>query len=455
MQVLPSSEISYRRIWDLSWPTILANVCVPLIGATNIAVMGRMSDPKYIGGVALGVVVLQCIYWSFSFLRKGTTGITSQAFGRGDKEGVFAALVRSLLIAFILSVIVIALQQLISWFAFGILNGSEEVESLAKEYFNIRIWGSFATTGNYVMLGWLYGIQRPKLALILRVLMNIINIPLAIYLALTLDWRVAGAAYSALISNYLIFALSLILVIPILKEYFADTNNQNKIDFSFLKSVIHKSHLQQVFRINGDIFVRTVLVFSAFSWFTSAGASQGDLVLAANTILINLFWFISYALDGFANAAETLVGQAVGAKDLSMFDLTIRRSSFMALMFALIFALVYFLWGDCLLGFLTNIETVKCEAMIYMPWLVLMPLTGIACFQLDGIYTGTTSTGDMRNMMILSFMIYALAIIFLPKFLANHGLWLALHIFLIVRGISLAIPYKAMRDKTFTLMRAN
>ncbi len=447
MQTLPLSGISYKRIWDLSWPTILANICVPLVGATNIAVMGRLPDPKYIGGVALGVVVLQCIYWSFSFLRKGTTGITSQAFGRGDKEGVFAALVRSLLLAFILSVIVIALQQVIVWFAFAILHGSEEVESLAKEYFNIRVWGTFATTGNYVMLGWLYGIQRPKLALVTRVLMNIINIPLAIYLALDLHWNVAGAAYSALISNYLIFILSLLLVIPILREYFADVNG--KINYSFLKDVIHRSHLERVFRINSDIFVRTVLVFSAFSWFTAAGASHGDLVLAANTILINLFWFISYALDGFANAAETLVGQAVGAKDLNMFDLTIRRSSFMALIFALLFAVVYFLSGDYLLGFLTNIETVKNEAMIYMPWLVFMPLTGIACFQLDGIYTGTTSTDDMRNMMILSFVIYAIAIIFLPNIFGNHGLWLALHIFLIVRGISLAIPYKSMRMKTF------
>ena len=453
MQLAPSSQISYRRIWDLSWPIILANVCIPLVGATNIAVMGRMSDPKFIGGVALGVVVLQCIYWSFSFLRKGTTGITSQAFGQGDTEGVFAALFRSMLIAFILSVLVTILQSLISWFAFTILQGSEEVESLAKEYYNIRIWGSFATMGNYVLLGWFYGIQRPKQALILRILMNALNIPLAIYFVMFLHWGVAGAAYSALISNYFVFILSFFAVIPIMREFSANT--QGKISLNFLKQVIHRSHLEKVFRINGDIFVRTVLVYAAFSWFSAAGASQGDLVLAANTILINLFWFISYALDGFANAAETLVGQAVGARDLEMFDMTIKKSGYMALVFSMLCALVYFIFGDFLLDCLTNLESVKNEAMIYMPWLVLMPLTGIWCFQLDGIYTGTTSTNEMRNMMVLSFIIYALAIIFLPNFLANHGLWLALHVFLIVRGITLAIPYKSMRIKTFAIMRAN
>ncbi len=449
MQVYPPSNISYKRIWDLTWPIIFANICIPLVGATNIAVMGRMSDPKFIGGVALGVVVLQCIYWSFSFLRKGTTGITSQAFGQGDTEGVFAALFRSLLIAFILSLIVTALQGVISWFAFSILNGSQEVENLAKEYYDIRIWGSFATMGNYVLLGWFYGIQRPKEALLFRILMNALNIPLAIYFVLYLHWGVAGAAYSALISNYFVFILSLFAVIPIMKEFSADKNG--KISFNFLKHVIHRSHLERVFRINGDIFVRTVLVYAAFSWFSAAGASEGDLVLAANTILINLFWFISYALDGFANAAETLIGQSVGARDQKMFDEAVRKTSLMSLFFAFVFALIYFVFGDFLLGCLTTLDTVKNEAMIYMPWLVLMPLTGIACFQLDGIYTGTTSTGDMRNMMIVAFLIYAVAIIYLPHLLANHGLWLALHVFLVVRAISLAIPFKKMRTESFKI----
>lgn len=433
-------EISYKRVWSLAWPIILANITIPLIGATNIAVMGHLKSPKFIGGVALSVVVLQCIYWSFAFLRKGTTGVTAQAFGAGDMPAVFAALFRSLLIAISLGTIVIILQKPISWIAFAVLNGSEEVESLAKIYYDIRIWGSIATMGNYVMLGWFYGIQKPKLALSLRVAMNALNIPLAIYLVLGLKMEVAGAAWAAFASHIFVFVISLIAAaVLFLKEM---KTEDGKIDWAFVEIVKDKAHLFRVFKINSDFFVRTILVFFAFSWFTAKGAKQGDLVLAANTVLINLFWFISYALDGFSNAAETLVGQSIGAQNKEMFDKTVKKTTVMAGYFAIAFCLVYWAFDDILLHWMTNLPEVKNAALDFMPWLVFMPIVGIWCFQLDGIYIGATETRIMRDMMIISFAAYALAINLLTLFMGNHGLWLALHIFMAVRAITLFVHFK-------------
>ncbi|MDA0771730.1 MAG: MATE family efflux transporter [Cyanobacteria bacterium] len=443
------TQINYQRIWNLAWPIILANITIPLIGATNIAVMGRMPSPVYIGAVALGVVVLQCIYWSFSFLRKGTTGVTAQAYGAQNYPEIYLSLARALLLAFSLGIIVIIFQELISWLAFNVfLNGSEEVEALAKEYFGIRIWGSVATLGNYVMLGWFYGVQRPKLALVLRIAMNALNIPLAIYMVLGLKWGVAGAAWSALISHHFVFIISIIAAFILAKKELSMTHGQ--IDWSFLKGVLESSKLTRLFKINIDLFIRTVLLFIAFAWFTSAAASRSDLALAVNTVLLNLFWFVSYALDGFANAAEALIGQAFGAKNIEAFNQTVKKTSQMGLAFAVLFALVYFFFGESLLSLLTNLDSVKIEAMKYMPWLIAIPITGIAAFQFDGIYIGLTHTRVLRDMMMISFALYALAVTLLPQYWGNHGLWLALHLFLIIRGLSLLIPFNSMKAKLFS-----
>jgi MATE family multidrug resistance protein len=441
-----SQEISYGRVWSLAWPIILSNISIPLIGATNIAVVGRMDSPIFIGAVALGVVVLQCIYWSFAFLRKSTTGVTSQAYGAGDSNGVYAALFRSLLLAFALGFIVTCLQVPIAKIAFWLLQGTEEVEVLAQEYFHIRIWSSVATMSNYVLLGWFYGIQRPKTALAFRVAMNILNIPLAIFLVLTLGWGVAGAAWAAFFSHFFVFILSLSIALYIMYQ---DIKSDSGLDWSFINDLKDQIKLIRVFRLNGDIFVRSVLVFIAFSWFTGEGAKQGDTLLAANAILLNLFWFISYALDGFSNAAEALVGQALGAKNSKMFDKAVRITTVMAGVFAIIFALIYAVEAKFFLSLLTSLEEVKILAYEYLPWLIFMPIIGIWCFQIDGIYLGITRTKILRNMMLVSFIVYAMSIIFLPKLFANHGLWLSLHIFMVIRALTLWLPYGKIRKELF------
>jgi MATE family multidrug resistance protein len=443
-------NISYSRVWFLAWPIILANLTIPLIGATNVAVVGRLQSPIYIGAVALGVLVLQCIYWSFAFLRKSTTGVTAQAFGEGDKAGVFAALFRSLIIATSLGLLVTILQKPIEFIAFKIIHGSEEVEAIAKVYFRIRVWGSIATMSNYVFLGWFYGIQKPKLALCLRIMMNLLNIPLAIYLALTLKMGVNGVAWAAFWSQHFVCFLSYIAAFVILFEHLKkDLSSNFKFDMNFLKLIFDRVKFTRLYKLNTDIFFRTLLVFFAFSWFTSKSASSSDLVLATNSVLINLFWFISYALDGFSNSAETLVGQAIGAGKVEMYRRAVKVTFVMSLVFALIFVLSYAFAGNFLVSVLTDLNSIQELAKEYMIWLVFIPIIGIPCFELDGIFFGATKTRVMRDMMFISFVVYALAMLVLPKVFANHGLWMALYIFLLVRAFTLYIHLPKIEKENF------
>ncbi len=442
--------MQYLKVWNLAWPIILANISIPLIGATNVAVMGRLPSPLYIGGVSLGVIVLQCIYWTFAFLRKSTTAITAQAYGARNNNEVVLSLCRGLLIAMLLGLLTVVLQYPIKYIGFEILQGSEEVERLAKIYFDIRNIGAFANYGNYVVLGWLYGIQRTKFALFLRVIINVINIPLAIFFVSALHMDVDGVAYSALISNVAIFFFSLLQVFYIAKKLIQDQyGSLTHFLQTNLGELFHKKQITELFHVNSDIFLRTVVLYCAFSWFTAASASQGDILLAINTVLLNLFWFISYSLDGFANAAETLVGQAIGAKNHHDFDKAVLITTQLSIVFALCFTISYLILEPYLIGMLTNIPSIQAASHEYFIWLALLPITGIWCFQFDGIYTGATQTKTLRNMMAICFVVYAIAIIYLPRIYANHGLWLSLHIFMIARGISLYLPYRKIRASLF------
>ncbi len=440
-------DITISKVWNLVWPILIANLSIPLIGATNVAVMGRMPSPIYIGAVALGVIIFQSIYWGFAFLRSGTTGVTSQAYGAGDSRHVVIALIRSLIVAFIVGFAVIALQRPIAWIAFLLIEGSSEVETLARDYFDVRIWGTFASLGNYALLGWFYGIQKPKLALILRVAMNLLNIPLAIFLALHLAWGVKGTAFSAITSNYVILIAGLLFAIAHIKKLHHD--GEFKFDADFFEELKHPEQLFRIFKLNSDIFIRTIFVFLVFSWFTGLGAKQGDLVLAANAILINLYWFISYALDSCSNAAEALVGASVGARDENMFHKAIKICTRMAIAFSILFSLIYLALGKVFISWLSVDAGVRTVAEQYLPWLIFMPLIAVACFQLDGIFLGSTQTRTMRNMMCIAFGIFCISILILPKYLGNNGLWLSLYLYLIARAVTLYFPFKNLRSKIF------
>lgn len=427
-----TNSINYLKVWNLSWPIILANVSIPMIGATNIAVLGHLESKDFIAAVALGVVALQFIYWGFSFLRKVTTGLTAQAYGAKQDEERIHILIRNLIIAVFLGLIIILLKDIISDITFFFLDSKPELEKLAIKYFKIRIWAAPAVFCNYVILGWLYGSQKPQTALFLRVGMNLLNIALALYLVIALKMNIYGVAYAAIVSQISFCIIGLIVSLSLIK-----TKLKDLVSRETQKLILEFSKLKKTFSLNNDIFIRTVLIFIAFSWFTAKGAKQGESILASNTVLLNLFWFLSYALDGFSNAAEALVGEAHGQKSEKAFKKSIKVTTVFAICFALLFSLTYFCFGKNIISLLTNLEEIKAIAFQYLPWMILMPLVSIWCFQLDGIFLGATETKSMRNMMIISFGVYALAMLTLPKYIDNHGLWLSMVIFMIVRGLTL------------------
>ncbi len=427
-----NKDISYLKVWNLSWPIILANISIPMIGATNIAVLGHLESSEFIAAVALGVVALQFINWGFSFLRKVTTGLSAQAFGADNNEELLHILIRNLLVAIILGLIIVILQKPISDITFYFLDGSPELEALAADYFRIRIWATPAVFCNYVILGWLYGSQKPKLALLLRVGMNLLNIALALSLVLIYKLNIYGVAYAAIVSQTSFCLIGLLSIFYIVKD-----DLKKYLGNESTKLLLEMNKLKKLFSLNNDIFIRTILIFIAFSWFTAKGAKQGDLVLASNTVLLNLFWFLSYALDGFSNAAEALVGEALGQKSQSKLKQCIKVTTLFAVNFALVFSLLYLVFGENIVSLLTNLSEVKNEAFKYLIWIIIMPIVSIWCFQLDGIFLGATATRSMRNMMIISFGVYFLSMKTLPSLIGNHGLWLSMIVFMAARGISL------------------
>ena len=262
--------------------------------------------------------------------------------------------------------------------------------------------------------------------------MNLLNIALALYLVIALKMNIYGVAYAAIVSQISFCIIGLIVSLSLIK-----TKLKDLVSRETQKLILEFSKLKKTFSLNNDIFIRTVLIFIAFSWFTAKGAKQGESILASNTVLLNLFWFLSYALDGFSNAAEALVGEAHGQKSEKAFKKSIKVTTVFAICFALLFSLTYFCFGKNIISLLTNLEEIKAIAFQYLPWMILMPLVSIWCFQLDGIFLGATETKSMRNMMIISFGVYALAMLTLPKYIDNHGLWLSMVIFMIVRGLTL------------------
>ena len=420
------------RLWRLAAPVILSNISVPLLGAVDTAVMGHLPDPAFLGGVALGALVFDYIYWGFGFLRMGTTGLVAQAHGAGDADEVRAVLARGALLVAGLALLVLALQGPLIRLAFDLLDASPRVDALARSYVRIRIWGAPAALLTYVVLGWLFGLQRMMAALTLTVVANGLNIILDLVFVLGLGWGIEGVALATLIAEWTSAALGLWLIARHLARLGGGWRRHRILD---------RARIAALLRVNRDIFVRTLLLISAFAWFTAQSARMGDVTLAANAVLLNFQTFMAYALDGFANAAEALVGEALGRGARARLRRAVVVSSRWALAFALGFTMVYLVLGEVLIAALTNIVEVRDMAALYLPWVVASPLISVWSFQLDGIFIGATRGSEMRNGMILSFALYiAVSWVTIPRW-GNHGLWLALILFLAARGVTLALWY--------------
>ena len=422
----------HRDIWRLAGPIILSNLSTPLLGAVDTAVMGHLPDAAYLGAVAVGSVIFSFLYWGFGFLRMGTTGFTAQAHGAGDDAELRACLGRPLLLGTGLGLLLILLQWPIGAVAFALLDASAQVESYAGTYFAIRIWSAPFALINYAVLGWLLGTQRARHALLLQVALNGVNIGLDLLFVVGLGYTIAGVAAASLIAEIVAAGLGLSLCMQLLHRAGGRWSWARLTD---------RARLVALLRVNRDIFIRTLSLISAFAYFTAQGARIGETTLAANAILMQLQNVLSFGLDGFAHAAEILVGSAVGARDRRAFSAAVRTATVWAFGLAAVFSAVLALGGTSIVGLYTDLPEVRATALNYLPWMIASPFVSVWAFQLDGIFIGATRTRAMRNAMLISVAFYLAAVWTLVPWFGNHGLWLALLFFLGLRGITLGFAY--------------
>ncbi len=423
----PAPAISHRSVLALALPIMLSNVSTPLLGAVDTAVVGQIPDPAYIGAVALGSLIFTFVFWAFGFLRMGTTGLTAQALGAADADGMVDCLGRSLLIALAVGGVLVLLQWPIRELAFALLDGSARVEALARAYFDVRIWAAPATLANYALLGWFIGRGRTGIGLVLQLVLNIVNMLLDVFFVLGLGWDVRGVAAGTLIAEYCAAGVGSVIALRQVRGM--------EGHWSFAR-LTNWQQLRRTLVVNGDIMVRSLALIFVMVWFMAQGAQQGDERLAANAVLMQFISVSAYFLDGLAFAAEALVGRAIGAAQRSGLVAAARLTSLWAVIVSAMLSTALLLAGDGLIDLLSVDAGVRTAARVYLPWAALAPLAGMCAFQLDGIFIGATRTADMRRAMLFSLLVF-MAAWWLLRPWGNHGLWAALHVHYLARAASL------------------
>ena len=427
--------LTHRRVWALAGPIILSNISVPLVGAVDTAVVGHLPEPDSIGAVALGALIFTFLFWGFGFLRMGTTGFIARAYGANDEQALSDTLLRVLMLAVALGLFVIALGYPLIQFALYLLDSSENIESLATSYATIRIWSAPATLLIYVFTGVFIGLHNMRYVFVLQLVMNSVNVLLDLLFVLVFDMGVEGVALATLIAEYLAVLLGFwLLRNPMAKAY-------RQLNWTRL---LEHSAILALMKANGDIFIRTLCVVFSFGYFTAQSASMGDVILAANAILMHLQSLLAYALDGFAHAVEALVGSAYGGGKQTQFKRAVKLTTIWGLVCALLISLVFWLFGGFILQWFTSIDAVLITATKYYPWTIIAPIVAIWSSQLDGIFIGTGYTREMRNAMIVSMLMYFGLLAILVPMLGNHGLFLSLTLFMILRALTLCYYYPSI-----------
>jgi MATE family multidrug resistance protein len=426
--------LTHRAVLTIAIPVVVSNVSTPLLGLVDTGVVGRIPDPAYIGAVAIGALVFTFVFWAFGFLRMGTTGLTAQALGAEDPDEVAACIARALLLSAAVGAALISLQWPIREIAFALLEGSAHVEGLARAYFDIRIWAAPATLANYALLGWFIGLGRTDVALVLQLVLNVTNIALDALFVLGFGWDVRGVALGTLIAEFVAAAVGLAVAIRHLR---------GQTRAWTLRAALEPARLARTVAVNGDIMIRSLALVFVFVWFMARGARQGDVVLAANAVLMQFISTAAYFLDGLAFAAEALVGRAVGAARRAAFLAAARITTWWAAGFAVVLSAVLVIGGPFFIDTLTVDEQARAAARTYLPWAAAAPLLGVWAFQLDGIFIGATRTADMRNAMLASLAIFIAGWWLLAPY-GNHGLWAALYVHYLARIATLSYYYPAL-----------
>jgi len=422
---------THLGVLAIAVPVMLSNVSTPLIGVVDTAVVGQLPEPAYIGAVAVGSLIFTFVFWAFGFLRMGTTGLTAQAGGADDVDEVAATLGRALLVAAGVGVALIALQWPIRETAFFLVGGSARVEALARGYFDIRIWAAPATLANYALLGWFIGLGRTDIGLVLQLVLNVTNIALDALFVLGFGWDVRGVAIGTVSAEYVAAALGLALA----ARHLASIGGH--IAFARL---VDRARLRRTIVVNSDIMLRSLALIMVFVWFMAQGARQGDVILAANAVLMHFTSVAAFFLDGLAFAAEALVGQSIGARHRAGLVTAVRITTVWAVAVAIVVVAILWLTGAAIIDAMTVDPAARAAAREYLPWAVASPLLGVWAFQLDGIFIGATCTAEMRNAALAMLAIYLAAWwLFVP--LGNHGLWAALYVHYVARILTLLAYY--------------
>jgi len=419
---------------------VLANSAVPLLGLVDTAVIGHTGTVQGLGAIALGAIVFNFAYWSFGFLRMGTTGFTAQASGAGDEAEVRATLGRALLLAGLLGATLLVLQGAVIGVALALLGPTDEVGALTRAYFGVRIWGAPASLAMFALLGTFVGLGRTDLLLRTQIVLNGLNIGLDVLFAGVLGWGVQGIALGTAVAEWTTCALAMGLAYRVLRGRHVDGD-----PFWSWARVLDRERARRTLSANADIMVRTLALLSGFAWFTSQGARFGDTVLAANHVLLQLVSTSAYLLDGYAHATEVLVGRATGARALDAFDRAVRATTELAAATAVFLTGVVWWAGPAVIRLLTSHDEVRGTAAIYLPLATAYVGASFVAFQLDGVFIGATRTRDMRNAGLASLAVFLVASWWLVPLWANTGLWVAFVVYVVARGVTLLARVPALR----------
>ena len=431
-------KITTRQVFAIAGPAMVANLTTPLIGIVSTTAIGRLDDAALLGGVAMASVIFDCLFWLFAFLRMSTLAFTAQAQGAGEPQEYAAILVRGFIVAGLIGAALIALQVPLAAITFQLMGGSEGVTRAAKSYFMIRIWSAPLALANYVILGWLVGQARANLALVLQIVINLINMAATVLLVQVYGTGIAGAAIAAVLAETAGFVVGIVVAWRISRGGFAVP----------AATLFDRAKLMRMLAVNRDIMVRTAALIVVFLFFTAKGAREGDVTLAANSVLNNFLLVSAFFLDGLANAAQQLCGRAFGARDARGFADATRLVLLWGVGFALVVSALCALFGPVLINLMTTSEDVRRYARAFLVFVILAPLPGVFAFGFDGIYVGATWAREMRNLMLASLAIFLASWWALSGF-GNTGLWIALLGFYVARGGLQGLRYPALLRKSF------
>ena len=433
------NPVTHKRVLGIAIPMTLAYLTTPLVGIVDMTVIGQLGDAALLGGIAVGAIIFDLVFTTFNFLRSGTTGLTAQALGANDRPELNHIVWRALGLGTFSGLAILLLQVPIFMVAMYFIAASETVHEATRQYFFIRVLAAPVSLANYAILGWLLGLGRATLGLFIQTVLNGVNMALSAWFVLSLGWGISGAAWSTVIAEVIGLVTGLIIVAFILGPNIVPR----------IGRVFDRAKLKLMLSLNRDIMIRSFALIFAFSMFTAISAQAGDVTLAANALLMNFFLFSGFFLDGFATAAEQLAGVAIGARQRAAFERAVKLTLFWGFGLAGALTGIYVLFGADLIAFMTNAEDVRRMANEYLIWATITPLAGVLAFEMDGIYIGATWSRDMRNMMLASLIAFVAAWWIFYPLIGNHGLWLALMIFLSVRGFTLAWRLKFRINQTF------